>query len=95
LVCLRVRWGGGGGGKTEGEGEIGGVGGAEGGVGKGDGGLYGYITGLDYDYYHKLELGLLEQVWTKITRDGNSTDDVCPFHTPFPLHPPLSYSLSL
>ncbi|KAF2653995.1 hypothetical protein K491DRAFT_717532 [Lophiostoma macrostomum CBS 122681] len=65
VVCLRVAWTG-----TRREIEGGGEGGGVGGRG-----LYGYITGLDYDFYHRLELGLLEEVWTKVTREGNSTDD--------------------
>jgi hypothetical protein len=38
--------------------------------------LYGIITSIDYDYYHRLDSGMLEQVASIITTN-NGTSEVC------------------
>ncbi|KAF2714535.1 hypothetical protein K504DRAFT_509522 [Pleomassaria siparia CBS 279.74] len=46
---------------------------------KWDSNLYGLITSLDYDFYHRLDEGLLEQVASIITKDNGTAEEYFDF----------------
>lgn len=54
--------------------------------------LYGLLMSVDYDFYHRVDLGLLELVGSTVTKD-NGTSEVLypdPFH---PFSVPANYSV--